>query len=551
TGPASESSDIPKNQDSVASRVPGTSQNLGACINSPGECAAGSVGSSLGPSDSSGEETMSEEDNSGNLSSDMVDLSGPPESEDGGSELLAAPEGGSRNERFSDEPFLVRRGHLYDVVQAYLAEHEHYRLVDLTLAKLRDSRRSCVLECRRGPSKRKKKPVKSSRPDWRLWPEFTCPLTQCLVRMVRETCYFFPLKEATASAQQWRAHSHPHKSYVCHSGTLPPDICDHWAALVNEDPSITLDDLIEASNEWYASARYSPTTIAFILNKGLRVDPQNESPGIRDLIDSFKNYLSDTEWRSYWGSYVIGPRTNNGVERFNGELKKVLLKSRYRRTLAELGGFFKSPRKWVRLSQYGGKPLVDEVTKQQRKLASKLFYSEKYCLIPTSWYAANSWAANKDLWLYVHDEAGVTLRDGLLADSVHGDEDFEAKKLVTFKYESMAEVRRLRKTYCIVSYENTANLQAPPPRGPICSCLQWCKKHLCPHVISTAHLMNEENSSEWVYLRTFFSLPRRRRGKKGRITDQALPGDIRYGMGNSGPKRRRQSRRKTQQAPDT
>ncbi|KAF4694365.1 hypothetical protein FOZ63_015789 [Perkinsus olseni] len=716
-------------------------------------------------------------------------------------DLHRIPHGGSQNELFANEPFLVRRGHLYNVVGAYLIEHDHYRLADLTLEKLRHGRRSCILECRRTASKRSrgKEPTRGSRPDWRLWPDFICPLSQCLVRMERETCYFFPMKSSAGTSQQWRAHSHPHKSYICRSATVPPDVCDHWAALIDEDPCRTLDDLIEGSNEWYASGKYSSSTMTFILNKGLKdyeairgaarsIKPNGRaglsvdafveqltplrrdsaavkeeisdiirslvavekgsteaetmakarqaddcifvgdilcrhSPGergrddvdvfaalatsprmlknlegihtlgvdstfncvhadivvavlaslpphqtakpvgiaiinsensealghvlrqlmnaaddagvcnhvpkavvtdgspanhkalievfgphtqivsclfhviqkakekkaaaklpesvwrailndlrlladattrdewrvLRDLclgewlqdthaenvaikcfFDKFSHYLNDEDWRSYWGSYAVGPRTNNGVEKFNGELKKVLLKSRYRRTLSELGSFFASPRKWIRLSQYGGRQLLGEVTKKQRKLAARLFQREIYCLIPATWHPTSSEHYQGDQWLYARDESQGGSSGGQLSDRVFGEEDFEAKKMVNYSYASLAEVRRLRKTYFIVSYKRTADPHAPPPDGPTCSCIQWSRKHICSHVICTAYLMQEEVSEEWKYLRAFFSLPRRRQRKDGRITDQALPENIRYGFkrGARGPSKR-------------
>ncbi|KAF4728538.1 hypothetical protein FOZ63_004673, partial [Perkinsus olseni] len=226
-------------------------------------------------------------------------------------------------------------------------------------------------------------------------------------------------------------------------------------------------------------------------------DTHAENVAIKCFFDKFSHYLNDEDWRSYWGSYAIGPRTNNGVERFNGELKKVLLKSRYRRTLSELGSFFASPRKWIRLSQYGGRQLFGEVTKKQRKLAARLFQREIYCLIPATWHPTSSEHYQGDQWLYARDESQGGSSGGQLSDHVFGEEDFEANKMVNYSYASLAEVRRLRKTYFIVSYKRTADPHAPPPDGPTCSCIQWSRKHIYSHVICTAYLMQEEVSEEW------------------------------------------------------
>ncbi|KAF4649794.1 hypothetical protein FOZ61_000971 [Perkinsus olseni] len=196
-------------------------------------------------------------------------------------------------DKYGKDPFTIYRGHIYPVMKKFLEVNPHFRLVELSLKKLKYGRRQCTLECKRSTSTRcrGRAPAERARPDWRLWPEHVCKYSEVYVNMVDGRCYFYPLKSVGASPEQWREHKHPYGTEVCRSAYVPPDICDHWAEILHQRPDSTLDQLRIQSNERYLAGEYCPGTLQFIADKGLK-ELTKVRGAYRSMVENGKGGLS-------------------------------------------------------------------------------------------------------------------------------------------------------------------------------------------------------------------------------------------------------------------
>ncbi|KAF4651400.1 hypothetical protein FOL47_000414 [Perkinsus chesapeaki] len=194
------------------------------------------------------------------------------ESSDEPFEIPRQPDDPPANEaEFADDPFIVYEGNLLNVVSQYLKENPHYRLVNSTLEDLRRDRKTCYLECRRSISSRNEgeEPTKGSKPDWRLWPTFTCPLRKVKVHGDGSRCTFYPLRSAGATSEVWRSHTHFPGTERCRSATIPPDVIDDWIVSLASNPCLSTAELKKSSYQKNMAGGYSARTMEFITTKGL------------------------------------------------------------------------------------------------------------------------------------------------------------------------------------------------------------------------------------------------------------------------------------------
>ncbi|KAF4652623.1 hypothetical protein FOL47_010995 [Perkinsus chesapeaki] len=238
-----------------------------------------------------------------------------------------------------------------------------------------------------------------------------------------------------------------------------------------------------------------------------------EREGIRIFLKEFGGYLDESSWRSQWGHYsseVAGPRTNNAVERFNGELKATLLPCHYRKTLSDMGAFLKCGAKWMLLSQYGREePSRGQGTRELRNTAAIFFEKYYYSVVPRSWCSSRfqDTAQHENQWLFLRNVKGK-LPSGAtsLRDIVFSSDNSDAKKFVASDYSSLAEARQLRALYSIVTYRETSDWSVAPPGGPWCTCQAWHKALVCPHVMCVSYVTGKDDSpaarKDWAILRT-------------------------------------------------
>ncbi|EER18347.1 hypothetical protein Pmar_PMAR005257 [Perkinsus marinus ATCC 50983] len=172
---------------------------------------------------------------------------------------------------YGDEPFTVFEGNIFDVVSEYLKSKPHYRLVNGCIEELKTKRKTCYLECRRTVSSRNegREASKGAKPDWRLWPAFTCHLRRIKVRQNGPLCHMYPLRGVTATNEDWREHSHFPGTEDCRSARIPPDILDDWQIWLAEQPCIPTAQLKTKSRQKCIDGQYSTTSIEFITQKGL------------------------------------------------------------------------------------------------------------------------------------------------------------------------------------------------------------------------------------------------------------------------------------------
>lgn len=267
----------------------------------------------------------------------------------------------------------------------------------------------------------------------------------------------------------------------------------------------------------------------------------SEKEAVAIFLDEIRGYLDEDDWRSHWGQYaseIAGPRTNNAVERFHGELKKTVLTSRYRRTLGDFGSFVKSAPSWMQISQYGRNEALRGIADQgDRRLAAKFFERDFCSVVPRSWRTSHyiDTENNNTQWIFFASERS-RLPDGVtsLKDLVFSPRSDEAKKFAESAYTSLDEARELKSKYCIVTYGQTASWETPPPLGPWCTCKIWGSKLVCAHVVCISYIMRCDDSAEakeqWKYIRTFLSRPPQRRNRGGRIGTHEMPEDVRFGL---------------------
>ncbi|KAF4649141.1 hypothetical protein FOL47_002379, partial [Perkinsus chesapeaki] len=182
------------------------------------------------------------------------------------------PDGSATNiPEFDGQAFLIMPGELHEVVAEYLQGNPHFALEHGYSLKNLRQRNSCRLECRRAISKRYEgqEIIKRHKPDWRLWGEFTCPLSKISVKEIHGRCFFFGVTSAEATQEQWRNHFHPYDTWKCRSLYVPPDIADDWCFWVFEDPVISLGELRSRSLQRNILGHYSASTTQFIASGGL------------------------------------------------------------------------------------------------------------------------------------------------------------------------------------------------------------------------------------------------------------------------------------------
>ncbi|EER09325.1 hypothetical protein Pmar_PMAR003173 [Perkinsus marinus ATCC 50983] len=186
---------------------------------------------------------------------------------------------------FADEPFTVYEGNMFEVLSVYLKEKPHYRLVSSTLEELRGARKTCYLECRRSISSRNERlePKKGSKPDWRLWPTFTCPLKRVKVSFREGRCMFYPLRLVGATAEEWRNHEHYPGTESCRSATIPPDVVDDWIVALSSRPCSTNGELKKMAMQKNISGGYCAQTTEFLTQRGL-----GNYEAVRAVIRSIK-----------------------------------------------------------------------------------------------------------------------------------------------------------------------------------------------------------------------------------------------------------------------
>lgn len=210
-----------------------------------------------------------------------------------------------RREGFEPEPFLIFRGTIRKVVEKYLEDNAHLRLTGCSIDALHDGpisavpsdvrRKTCVLLCKRAipPSLIGKQPSAQGRPDWRSWPEATCPMTEVLVKSSGELCYLYGKSSGVITKEQWRSHNHPHRTYACHSRYLPPEIADDWCKWMStcDTPTITMTKLIERTNKKNMEGRYSPRAMRFIAENKMNY-PEKLRGAYRSISEHGKSGLS-------------------------------------------------------------------------------------------------------------------------------------------------------------------------------------------------------------------------------------------------------------------
>ncbi|KAF4650736.1 hypothetical protein FOL47_000897, partial [Perkinsus chesapeaki] len=208
-------------------------------------------------------------------------------------ELPVGPPPGPANDKYGMDPFVIYKGHIYPVLKRYLGKNPHFRVKGMTVQHLKYGRRQCVLECERSISTRieGKVPTQRARPDWRLWPEHVCQCREVYVKMIDGRCYFYPLRTVPATLQEWRDHQHLYGTETCRSSYVPPDVCDHWAEELHRRPDSTLKELREKSDERYLAAKYLPSTLQFIAEKGLQKFSKVQG-AYRSLVENGKGSLS-------------------------------------------------------------------------------------------------------------------------------------------------------------------------------------------------------------------------------------------------------------------
>ncbi|EER06791.1 hypothetical protein Pmar_PMAR013843 [Perkinsus marinus ATCC 50983] len=277
------------------------------------------------------------------------------------------------------------------------------------------------------------------------------------------------------------------------------------------------------------------------LADNIRERPLSESSrsAIQSFMDDFDDYLNPNHWRSYWGSYGgqhTGPRTNNSVERFNRQLKDDLMPGRSRITLSEFAAIVRQSGPWTRISQYGKSETRGNATSETRRRAAEYYIQNSFCQIPRSW-RTNVTDMAPIKWLFSTNESN-------LRDVVYSNANEEVKRFCSSNYSSLREAQNLKGSYSIVAYKRTPDFRVPALDGPFCTCRDWVKALVCPHVLCISYSMGHDNTQEalreWSTILVNFPRPRQRRDAEGKIGSQKIPRTARHGLTEgTGRKRRR------------
>ncbi|KAF4649442.1 hypothetical protein FOL47_002081, partial [Perkinsus chesapeaki] len=263
---------------------------------------------------------------------------------------------------------------------------------------------------------------------------------------------------------------------------------------------------------------------------------EQEKKALKEFFKRFGDYLDPTKWRSYWGTYAgqsAGPRTNNCVERFNRELKSLLIPRRRRITLSEFGALLKKPSPWASISQYGRVDVRGQVTSDIRHKAAEYYVTSSFAQVPRSWVSSYSRDTGLTVIQWVFVESSV--QQGNMKELMKAPRNLNIKRFCASQYESLQDATDLKNKFSLVSYQRTADTSVDPPEGPWCSCRDWTGQFTCAHVVCIGFSMGFEAEEgamrDWATALARFSRPEQRKNKKGVISDQTVPDNVRYGLG--------------------
>lgn len=265
---------------------------------------------------------------------------------------------------------------------------------------------------------------------------------------------------------------------------------------------------------------------------------------VASFLINFGGYLEPSQWRSNWGVYSAethSPRTNNAVERLNEELKKILLPSRQRLTLADLAALLEDSAKWAMVSQYGREEVRGQATEKVVRAALDHHLRKSYCQLPVDWATCYPGDGVHDRWLFLTDarNAGELLEAGerSLYDVISSDDEPEARRRCECNFTSLREAMELIKTYCIVTVSSKSTTNGDLERDIWCSCRQWALELICPHALCLRYVLGETLSAEtlrlWERANCYFDRPKLRRRRDGQLDEHRLPVNVRYGIDNN------------------
>ncbi|KAF4705226.1 hypothetical protein FOZ62_015392, partial [Perkinsus olseni] len=260
---------------------------------------------------------------------------------------------------------------------------------------------------------------------------------------------------------------------------------------------------------------------------------------LETFFDDWGEYLNPNKWRSYWGSYTgefSGPRTNNAVERFNREMKERIIPQRRKLTLSEFAAMLQKPGAWTTISQYGKSAVRGAPSRELRAKAAVLYVNNSFCQIPRSWrcpgHDDDESIRGMVRWLFVDRTKETVPAD--LRDLINSSDNAAIKGFCCIQYDSLDAAAKMKKSYSIVSYTRSADLDLSPPAGPWCTCHDWTANLICQHVICIAYSMGLETSAEairdWAAVTTSFRPPHQKRDARGLIQEPSVPSTVRYGL---------------------
>lgn len=220
------------------------------------------------------------------------------------------------------------------------------------------------------------------------------------------------------------------------------------------------------------------------------------------------------------------------MERLNKELKKVLLHSRQRLTLLDLAGLLQDSTRWALISQYGRRDVRGKVTDKLVQAAARHHLRSGYCQLP------KMERSRCDRWLFFTKSysnfEGRTFEELL----THAEEAHDIEAVLGGEYDDLEQARRLKKEYSVVH----SFLTPTKAVDYWCTCRHWALDQCCSHTLCVQHSQGKEIRPEvlklWDRAECYFDRPKLRRRADGRLEDQALATDIRYGIGEKGKRKR-------------
>lgn len=144
-------------------------------------------------------------------------------------------------------------------------------------------------------------------------------------------------------------------------------------------------------------------------------------------------------------------------------------------------------------------------------------------------------------WLFVDRSKEAVPAD--LRDFINNAGNTSVKNYCCSQYSSLNEAAAMKRSYSIVSYSQSADLNILPPQGPWCTCAQWATDTICPHVVCIAYSMGLDSTPQalrdWATVTTFFNPPRQKRDGGGLIQEPSIPTTARYGIEKTTRNKRR------------